>query len=187
MKHLLFLCFSLLLTAASIQGLQGAHAAAGTRPINMTLTSSGFPDGGQIARKYTCEGVDVSPPLAWSGVPNGTQALALIVDDPDGPDPKAPKLTWVHWVVYDIPPHLTGLPEGAALPSGAKAGLNDWQRPDYGGPCPPVGRHRYFFKLFALSRALGDLDRPTKAALLNAMKGHILEDIVLIGTYQKGD
>jgi len=154
--------------------------------MTMTLTSNAFADGEQIASKYTCEGADLSPPLAWSGVPDGTQALALIVDDPDAPDPKAPKMTWVHWVVYDIP-HVTGLPEGADLPSGAKPGLNDWQQPDYGGPCPPVGRHRYFFKLFALSQALGNLNRPTMAALLGAMQGHILEEAVLLGTYQKGD
>jgi Raf kinase inhibitor-like YbhB/YbcL family protein len=127
-------------------------------------------------------------PLAWSGLPPGTKSLALIVDDPDAPDPAAPKTTWVHWVLYDIPPDATGLPAGVAskdLPRGTREGVNDWKRTGYGGPCPPTGKHRYFHKLYALDVVLGDLGKPTKAKLEAAMKGHVLESYELIGTYQK--
>lgn len=152
----------------------------------MTLTSSAFEANGEIPAKYTCEGADVSPPLSWSGVPDGAKSLVLIVDDPDAPDPRAPKLTWVHWVLYDLPPSATGLPEGGALPKGTREGRNDWKKTGYGGPCPPVGRHRYFHKLYALDTTLGDLDAPTKADVEKAMKGHVLAEAVLIGTYEKG-
>ena len=155
----------------------------------LTLTSPAFGPNGAIPKKHTCEGDDVSPALAWSGVPAKAKSLALIVDDPDAPDPKAPKTTWVHWVVYDIPPTQSGLPEGAGrspLPAGARDGVNDWKRPGYGGPCPPVGRHRYFHKLYALDTELGDLKNPTKATIENAMQGHVLEKAELVGTYQKG-
>ncbi len=154
----------------------------------MTLTSSRFAPNSEIPTPHTCEGKDLAPPLAWSGVPAGTKSLALIVDDPDAPDPKAPKMTWVHWVLYDIPPSATSLPEGATkatLPAGTREGLNDWQRTGYGGPCPPIGRHRYFFKLYALDTTLGDLKTPTKAALEQAMAGHVLAKTELVGTYQK--
>jgi hypothetical protein len=157
-----------------------------TKAMSLTLTSSAFAHQGEIPAKYTCEGKDLSPPLAWSGVPAGAKSLALIVDDPDAPDPAAPKLTWVHWVLYDIPPSATGLPEGAnPLPAGTRAGLNDWQRLGYGGPCPPIGRHRYFHKLYALDAVLPDLGRPDKAKLEAAMKGHVIAQAELIGTYQK--
>lgn len=161
------------------------HSSDEVHAMVLKLTSPAFADGEPIAAKYTCEGADVSPPLTWSGVPSGAKSLALIVDDPDAPDPKAPKMTWVHWVLYDIPADTTGLPEAAPLPPGAHAGLNDWRRPAYGGPCPPIGRHRYFFKLFALDRLLGDLNRPTKAVLQKAMQEHVVAEAVLIGTYQK--
>ena len=152
----------------------------------LTLTSTAFVPNGAIPTKHTCQGADVSPPLAWSGVPAGAKSLALVIDDPDAPDPAAPKMTWVHWVLYEIPPTASGLPEGAAtLPSGTRSGLNDWKRSGYGGPCPPIGRHRYFHKLYALDTTLGDLGQPTKAALEKAMAGHILEQAELIGTYQK--
>ena len=152
------------------------------------LTSTAFAPGAEIPREYTCQGKDVSAPLAWSGVPPGTKSLALIVDDPDAPDPRAPQMTWVHWVLYDIPPSATGLATGVTsdkLPSGTREGLNDWQRTGYGGPCPPVGRHRYFHKLYALDTVLPDLSRPDKAALESAMKGHVLGHAELVGTYQK--
>ena len=152
----------------------------------MTLTSSAFEANGEIPAKYTCEGADVSPPLSWSGVPGGAKSLVLIVDDPDAPDPRAPKLTWVHWVLYDLPPSATGLPEGGALPNGTREGRNDWRKTGYGGPCPPVGRHRYFHKLYALDTTLGDLGAPTKAEIEKAMKSHVLAEAVLIGTYEKG-
>ena len=147
------------------------------------LTSTAFPEGDAIPVKYTCEGQDVSPPLAWSGVPVGTKSLALIVDDPDAPDPAAPKLTWVHWVVYNIPPDAEAAKE---LPAGALRGSNDWKRTGYGGPCPPIGRHRYFHKLYALDAVLPDLGAPSKAELEDAMAGHVLAQTELIGTYQKG-
>jgi Raf kinase inhibitor-like YbhB/YbcL family protein len=122
-------------------------------------------------------------------MPTGTKSLALIVYDPDAPDPKAPKMTWVHWVLYNLPPTATELPEAVApgaLPAGTKQGKNDWKRPGYGGPCPPIGRHRYFFKLYALDTVLPDLKEPTKPQLEQAMKGHILGQAQLLGTYQKG-
>jgi hypothetical protein len=131
----------------------------------------------------------VSPPLSWSGAPQGTKSFALIVDDPDAPDPKAPKMTYVHWVVHNIPAGTASLPEGATrsgLPAGAVQGLNDWKRVGYGGPCPPIGRHRYFHKLYALDTDLPGLERPTKQQLLDAMKGHVLAEAQLVGTYQKG-
>lgn len=152
----------------------------------LTLTSPAFSHNGEIPSKYTCEGDDISPPLQWSGVPAGAKSLVLIVDDPDAPDPAHPRMTWVHWVLYDIPPDTNGLPEAVSqLPPGTREGLNDWKRTGYGGPCPPIGRHRYFHKLYALDTKLGDLGRPTKADVERAMKGHILEQAVLIGTYQK--
>jgi len=154
----------------------------------LLLKSSAFAHNGAIPRHYTCQGADESPPLEWSGLPAGTKSLALVVDDPDAPDPAAPKMTWVHWVLYDIPPTATGLKEAvkpSALPPGTQEGVNDWKRTGYGGPCPPIGRHRYFHKLYALDTVLPDLKRPNKAALEQAMKGHILGHAELIGTYQK--
>ena len=152
----------------------------------MIIKSSEFIDGDPIPQHYTCEGDDVPPPLAWDFVPKQAKALALIVDDPDAPDPKAPKRTYVHWVLYDLPPDTTGLDAGGReLPRGTREGLNDWQRTGYGGPCPPVGRHRYFFKLYALDKQLGDLGRPTKSKLLEAMQGHVLAEARMVGTYEK--
>jgi Raf kinase inhibitor-like YbhB/YbcL family protein len=153
------------------------------------LSSPAFADNGVIPKQYSCEGADISPPLNWSGAPQGTRSFALIVDDPDAPDPRAPKMTWVHWVVHNIPAEAPGLPESAAargLPAGALQGLNDWKRPGYGGPCPPIGRHRYFHKLYAVDTVLTGLERPTKAQLLDALKGHVLAEAQLVGTYQKG-
>jgi Raf kinase inhibitor-like YbhB/YbcL family protein len=167
-----------------------AAAAVATPEVRvMQITSTAFANNGSIPAKFTCEGSDVSPALAWSGAPAGTKSFALIVDDPDAPDPAAPKMTWVHWVLYDIPPSASGLAEAvdpAALPKGAREGTNDWKRTGYGGPCPPIGRHRYFHKLYALDTVLSDLGKPTKAKLLEAMKGHILAETQLMGTYQKG-
>lgn len=141
---------------------------------------------GEIPEKYTCDGQDISPPLLWDDIPEGTKSLVLIVDDPDAPDPKAPKMTWVHWLIYNIPPTTKGLEEGVSnFPKGALHGKNDWRRTGYGGPCPPIGRHRYFFKLYALDTVLPDLKIPDKKALESAMKGHIIEMAELIGTYQR--
>ncbi|HXF66185.1 MAG TPA: YbhB/YbcL family Raf kinase inhibitor-like protein [Burkholderiales bacterium] len=154
----------------------------------LQLVSPAFAHNGEIPRRYTCQGEDISVPLAWSGAPAGTRSFALIVDDPDAPDPKAPRMTWVHWVLYNIPPEATGLAEGvrsSELPRGTREGLNDWKRTGYGGPCPPVGRHRYFHKLYALDTVLPEMENPTKAELEQAMRGHILEKAELVGTYQK--
>jgi Raf kinase inhibitor-like YbhB/YbcL family protein len=126
----------------------------------------------------------VAPALRFADLPEGTKSLALIVDDPDAPDPEAPQRTWVHWVAYNLPAGSAGLPEGGALPDGAHDGLNDWTKPGYGGPCPPIGRHRYFFKLYALDRTL-DLREPKKAELEQAMKGHVLAQAQCVGTYEK--
>jgi Raf kinase inhibitor-like YbhB/YbcL family protein len=155
----------------------------------LILTSPAFTDHGAIPRQYTCEGADLSPPLTWSQPPPGTKSLALIVDDPDAPDPRAPKMTWVHWVVLNIPADAQGLPEGAAargMPVGSAQGLNDWKRPGYGGPCPPIGTHRYFHKLYALDTVLSGPEHPTKEQLVTALKGHVLAEAQLVGTYQKG-
>jgi Raf kinase inhibitor-like YbhB/YbcL family protein len=154
----------------------------------LTLTSPAFTDGGEIPRRHTCEGNDRSPALSWSGVPEPAEALVLLVDDPDAPDPAAPRMTYVHWVLYNLPPTISGLPEGvtaAALPAGTQVGINDWKRATYGGPCPPTGRHRYFFKLYALDRPLPDLGRPTKRDVEEAMQGHVLAQAQLVGTYHK--
>jgi Raf kinase inhibitor-like YbhB/YbcL family protein len=151
----------------------------------MKLQSPAFTDGGAIPRRHTCEGDDIAPALSWSDLPTGTRTLALIVDDPDAPDPAAPKRTWVHWVLYDITPSAQGLAEGGAPPAGARGGKNDWGRTGYGGPCPPIGRHRYIHKLYALDTALGDLGQPTKADVEKAMSGHVLAEARLVGTYEK--
>jgi Raf kinase inhibitor-like YbhB/YbcL family protein len=174
--------------AAAIFFTGASVAIAEEKPMSLTITSTAFAPGGAIPSLYTCEGKDVSPPLAWSGAPAATKSFALIVDDPDAPDPAAPKMTWVHWVLYDVAPAAGGLPEtvqASALPAGTREGVNDWGRTGYGGPCPPIGRHRYFHKLYALDTVLPDLKRPNKAALEKAMQGHILAQAVLIGTYQK--
>ena len=156
--------------------------------MGLSITSTAFAANGAIPSLHTCEGKDVSPPLAWDGAPANTRSYALIVDDPDAPDPAAPRMTWVHWVLYNIPATAGGLPEAvkpAALPSGTREGVNDWGRTGYGGPCPPTGRHRYFHKLYALDAVLPELKRADKAAVEKAMRGHVLAQAALIGTYQK--
>ncbi len=166
-----------------------ARAAGGGA---MKLESATFAANARIPKRHTCEGQDVPPALAWSGVPPNAKSLALVVDDPDAPDPAAPKTTWVHWVVYDLPPTTAGLAEGAStLPDGARVGLNDWEHARWNGPCPPIGRHGYVFKLYALdsglATSLGDMHQPTKAQLERAMNGHVIAEARLVGTYQKGD
>lgn len=154
----------------------------------LILMSTAFENGAEIPARYTCSGEDISVPLNWEGVPEAARSLALIVDDPDAPDPEAPKRVWVHWVLYNIPTDIDGLAEhtsSATLPPGALEGINDWQRPGYGGPCPPIGRHRYFHKLYALDTVLDGLNKPTRTDLEAAMQGHILEQAELIGTFQK--
>lgn len=154
-----------------------------------TIKSSAFINNGKIPSIYTCEGTDISPPLTWEDVPEDSKSLVLIVDDPDAPDPDAPKMTWVHWVLYNLPPDSSGLGEGiktAGLPADTGEGLNDWQRTGYGGPCPPIGRHRYFFKLYALDTVLhGMPGNPTKGEVESAMADHVVARAVLVGTYKK--
>ncbi len=154
--------------------------------MSFAITSPAFAPGSEIPSDCTCEGADASPRLEWTGAPAGTKSFALIVDDPDAPDPAAPKMTWVHWVLYNLPADAIDLADAVAvLPAGTLEGTNDWKRTGYGGPCPPIGRHRYFFKLFALDTTLPDLNSPTKPELEKAMRGHILASAELIGTYQK--
>lgn len=156
--------------------------------MSLTLTSTAFEAGQAIPAVHTCDGNDVSPPLSWSGVPPQARSLVLIVDDPDAPDPAAPQRTWVHWVLYNIPPDASGLPQGVAardLPPGTREGRNDWKRNGYGGPCPPIGRHRYIHKLFALDTVLPDLGHGTKADVEKAMQAHIVGKAELIGLYQR--
>ena len=173
-----------LLVLSSALSISAAHAQE--KSMTLTITSAAFQAGGEIPALHTCDGGDVSPPLSWSGLPAGTKSLALIVDDPDAPDPAAPKMTWVHWVLYNLPGNASGLAQGIKsqdLPKGTLDGVNDWKKTGYGGPCPPVGRHRYFHKLYALDAVLPDLHHPNKAQLEKAMQGHVLAHAELIGTY----
>ena len=155
----------------------------------LSLTSPAFNSGEKIPSRYTCEGANVSPPLVISGVPQGTQSLALIIDDPDAPDPKAPKVVWAHWLLYNLPAGTETIPEDASrmgLPKGAVTGVSDRKETSYHGPCPPIGRHRYFHKLYALDTVLPA--KPlTKAELEAAIQGHVLAESSLLATYQKGD
>ena len=176
-----------LVFAASLLCTQLGAEPRGNAAMTLRLTSSGFTDGQEIPARQTCQGGDASPPLQWSDPPRGTKSFAIVIDDPDAPDPSAPKTTWVHWVVYDIPSGVSSLEQGAAahMPAGSRPGLNDWHAAGYRGPCPPVGRHRYFHKIYALDTVLPDLGQPTKAALEHAMHGHVLGQALLLGTYAK--
>lgn len=154
----------------------------------LSLRSSAFSHNGSIPLVHTCDGADSSPPLDWSDAPETAKSLALIVDDPDAPDPAAPKRTYVHWVLYDIPVSAKGIDgaaEGGGLPKGTREGKNDWEKTGYGGPCPPIGRHRYFFKLYALDTTFGDRGSVNKAELELLMQGHVIDKTELIGTYQR--
>ncbi|MCK5259661.1 MAG: YbhB/YbcL family Raf kinase inhibitor-like protein [Candidatus Omnitrophica bacterium] len=156
--------------------------------MSLSIESTAFVHEGEIPSKYTCQGEDIAPSLEWEGVSEDAVSLVLIVDDPDAPDPAAPKMTWVHWVVYNILLDTTGFPEGATLmdiPETARNGLNDWHRSGYRGPCPPIGRHRYFFKLYALDILLPEMKAPAKSDIEAAMEGHIIAEAVLMGTYEK--
>lgn len=152
--------------------------------IAMKLESSAFTNEGKVPAKYTCDGNDVSPPLTWSGAPGGTKSFALIADDPD-----APMGMWVHWVVWNIPPSITKLaeniPTDRRLDDGMRQGINDFKRAGYGGPCPPGGEHRYYFKLYALDTEVGLEERAGKGELENAMKGHVLAEAQLMGRYAR--
>jgi Raf kinase inhibitor-like YbhB/YbcL family protein len=179
----------LLLLGSLVIGADVLLVDAADTAMALTLTSPAFKQGGKIPSTYTCEGDDISPPLSFEGAPKGTKSLALIIDDPDAPDPKAPKRVWVHWVVFNLPPEAKGLAENASaagLPAGAVQGVNDFQHNSYGGPCPPIGRHRYFLKLYALDTTLPG-KAFNKAGLEAAMEGHVLGKAELMATYQKGD
>jgi len=152
--------------------------------MEIKVTSRAFQEGGMIPRRYTCDGEDVSPPLAWTGVPEGTKTIALIGDDPD-----APMGTWVHWVLFNLPANIKELAEAVPadkeLLSGAKQGRNDFRRIGYGGPCPPGGTHRYFFRLYALDSVLDLAAGASKADLLKAIQGHVLAEGQLMGKYKR--
>jgi|SRR5690625_5123131 len=181
LRNVLTLC-----AAAGIVALMLINAPAASASA-LRLSSPAYINGGSIPARYTCSGAGVSPPLAWSGAPKETKSLVLILTDPDAPDPKAPKTTWVHWVLYDIPAtvHKLGTGESENLPAGTRRGENSWHRADYGGPCPPIGRHRYVHTLYALDTVLPDLHHPDRAALKSAMQGHILAKATLTASYQK--
>jgi Raf kinase inhibitor-like YbhB/YbcL family protein len=168
-----------------VQGSNEVHSKMkGGKKMAITITSTGFTDEDMIPRQYTCDGEDISPPLAWTGIPEGTKSLTLICDDPD-----APVGTWVHWVLFNIPPSAKEL--GAKVPSkdtldnGAKHGTNDFGKLGYGGPCPPGGTHRYYFKLYALDAEIPSEAGITKAQLLKEMEGHILAEGQLMGRYKR--
>lgn len=156
--------------------------------MTFTLASPAFENMQEIPKMHTCDGIDISPPLKWNNVPDNTKSLVLIVDDPDAPDPRSPKMIWVHWVIYNLAPDIGELPAGTTsdnLPDGAVQGLNDWKKAQYNGPCPPIGRHRYFFKLYALNIVFPANQKITKSQLEAAMHGHILAQTEIVGTYQK--
>lgn len=178
------LLFALVISAAlGAFGLCEAQAQGG-QTSDLRISSTAFQNGGTIPRPYTCDGNDASPPLAWTGVPAEAKSLALIVDDPD-----APVGTWIHWVVFNIPADVVSMPEqvpqGPTLANGAQQGVNSWNRSGYGGPCPPRGQHRYFFKLYALDVSLNPRGSMSKAQLLGAMRGHVLAEAQIIGTYSR--
>ena len=187
-RKLVMLACALVL-ALPLAARAGDNESANTKEVSnmaLTLTSTAFVHQGEMPMLYTCEGRNISPPLAWADVPANARSLALIADDPDAPDPAKPLRTFVHWVVYNLPATAGTLPEATStLPGDARSGVNDAKRPGYTGPCPPIGRHRYFFKLYALDTVLPDLGTPTKAQLEDAMRGHVVAQTELLGTYQK--
>lgn len=182
-------CWPWVALALAAANMTWGKGATNQLEAGMNLTSKAFAHNEAIPVLYTGQGKDISPPLIWAGVPAMAKSLVLVVDDPDAPDPRAPRMTWVHWVLYNIPANATGLPQAVKtgdLPAGTLEGLNDWKSRGYGGPNPPIGRHRYFHKLFALDVVLPDLGSPTKAKLEKAMLGHILAKAELVGTYERG-
>jgi len=182
-----FLLLAAFLLAASCRGPAGPepeHIGGGAQMAEIKVTSTAFAEGAMIPVKFTGDGEDVSPPLSWTGAPEGTKSFALINDDPD-----APVGTWVHWVLFNIPAHVTGLPENvppnAKLADGSVHGKNSWGRLGYGGPKPPSGTHRYFFKIYALDTTLQLAPGADKAELLRAMEGHVLAQGQLMGKYTR--
>ncbi len=146
----------------------------------LTVTSTAFKEGKMIPKKYTCDGTNVSPQLAWSGVPTDARSIALVCDDPD-----APSGTFVHWVVFNMPSVTKEIPEAGGLPAGSLRGINDFKRLDYGGPCPPSGTHRYYFKIYAVDMTLNLKEGATQSDLLSAMQGHVLAQGQIMGTYKR--
>lgn len=183
---MLFRTMTLALTILSflLYSLSTEAETQGGRAMKIKVESTAFTEGGMIPKKYACEGQDLSPPISWSGIPEAAKSIALIVDDPD-----APMGTWVHWVVYNLPANITGLPEGVptqkVLSNGGRQGTTDFHRIGYGGPCPPGGTHRYFFKVYALDTGINLDAGATKAQLLKAMEGHLLAEGELMGRYQR--
>jgi len=166
--------------------LLNTNIKMGKKMGEFKLISKSFEANSEIPVKFTCQGKNISPELHWVNAPATTKSFVLIVDDPDAPDPANPKRTWVHWVVYNIPSFVNELPEGVKkLPEGAISGINDWGRGGYGGPCPPIGRHRYFFKLYSLNSILPILKNPTKQNVFKAMDGKVIKEAVLVGFYKK--
>lgn len=176
---------------AGVAALAIASALAGLPakadwPVSFTLASPAFEREGEIPRRHTCEGRNVSPPLTWSDVPEGTRSFALIVEDPDPPPPMAPRMTWVHWLLYNLPGEARSLPENFTrdlLPPQTGEGWNGWRMIGYGGPCPPLVEHRYVYTLYALRTVLPLFGTPTRAKLKQAMRGHILGRAELVGSY----
>ncbi len=159
-----------------------------TTIVALSISSGAFLNYEAVPTLYTCEGKNISPSLTWTNTPEKTKSLVLMMTDPDAPDPTAPKTTYAHWILYNIPPKTRKLPEGIQekqLPLGTLQGKNDGQRVGYDGPCPPIGRHRYFFRLYALDKTLPDLKEPTRTQLEKEMEGHVLEQAELVGTYHK--
>lgn len=178
-------CFLILISLLCYsQGSDQSTSKLGGKEMELQLSSSAFEEGGMIPKQYTCDGADISPPLAWQNAPDSAKSFALICDDPD-----APRGTWVHWVIFNIPADNTELPENIVpqkeLPNGAKQGTNDFRKIGYSGPCPPGGVHRYYFKLYALDTMLDLKPGATKADLLKAMEGHILSLAQLMGKYKR--
>ncbi len=176
---------TLLLVLVVAAGCGGSAPLPAEDPSRLTirLTSPAFAEGGMIPKEYTCDGADRSPPLEWTGVPRSARSLALICDDPD-----APMGTWSHWVIHDLPPDTTSLAEGISPDSGplaSKQGKNDFGKIGYGGPCPPRGTHRYFFRLYALDAPLNLGSTATRATVLKAVAGHILAEGRLMGKYSR--
>lgn len=182
MKQVLFLALPIVLLCSCQGSRTPSSVTSGAK--KMDVTSTAFKEGGDIPRQYTCDGDDISPPLAWTGTPSDTKSLVVIADDPD-----APSGTWVHWVVYHLPPTVQSLaektPPDQILANGARQGTNDFGKIGYGGPCPPSGTHRYFFKVYALNTTLDLPPGRKKADVEKAMQGHVLTDGQLMGRYSR--
>jgi Raf kinase inhibitor-like YbhB/YbcL family protein len=169
---------------ASLNTLEGKNRKKEVKKMELKVTSGAFTEGGSIPSRYSCDGNDISPPLSWTAGPAGLKSYAIIADDPD-----APMGTWVHWVIYNIPASVNSLPENLPkekkLADGTLQGVNDFKRHGYGGPCPPGGTHRYFFKVYALDTVLKADSGLSKKKLIKAMEGHVIGQGELMGTYSR--